>query len=147
MEALFLSPYRWLLEPPLEFVRRGEGQLVIFIPISDLKPSALELLDKIIAAIHFHPSEATIAVARLPLSRERLNLFPMPLLWVMGSLLSYDLKVGIYDRESWKPVPAPHGFPNNKKYLYVLPSLGQMLEKPQAKKVTWQWIRGLDLKS
>lgn len=142
MAHLYIGPYRWLINPPLEIRQRGSGKLVVFIPAADQHPEALQLLEKIIGAIGLAPAEATIAVVRSLLSGERLLLFAEPVLWVMGALLP-EAKVGVYDPHARKAVSPPQGFPRQGAYLYVLPGLGEMLQNPDTKKLTWQWIRSL----
>lgn len=147
MDLLYLGRYQWRLNPPLTILQRGGRRLSIFLSPKDTEAEAMALLEKITAAVGIPFKEALLVSVQTLLTKERLSVFSEPLLWVMGESLSEIRKVGVYDARSLQPISPPQGVPSQGQYLYVLPSLSDMLKNPALKKVAWRWLQSLTSKS
>ncbi|MCX8112652.1 MAG: hypothetical protein N3E49_05580 [Bacteroidia bacterium] len=142
MGSLYLGPYRWPIAPPLRVIQAGRGHIAVFFSQEDSTPEALELLEKVVTSIGLQKKEATLVVVRTVLTSQHLSLFAEPVLWVLGQLLP-DKKTGVYDPLTGQPLSPPQTFPRQGPYLYILPSLSEMIAHPEAKKLTWRWIHTL----
>ncbi|MCS7153060.1 MAG: hypothetical protein N2253_04790 [Bacteroidia bacterium] len=147
MDLLYLGRYQWRLNPPLTILQRGSGRLSIFLSPKDTEAEAMALLEKITAAVGIPFKEALLISVQTLLTKERLSLFSDPLLWVMGESLSEIRKIGVYDARSLQAISPPQGLPSQGQYLYVLPSLSDMLKNPELKKVAWRWLQSLSSRS
>ncbi|MCS6790842.1 MAG: hypothetical protein NZ580_07675 [Bacteroidia bacterium] len=146
MAVLYLGPRLWLIEPPLQKVQAGGDDIHIFIRDYPLPSPAQELLGKILQALHLQPQDITLWKVRAPLSPERLNLFSQPIVWVMGSALFPHKPLGAYRRLTGIPFTELPRW-EEAPILLILPSLEEMLQDEEAKKLTWRWIRGLASRS
>lgn len=142
MGSLFLGSYYWPLTPPVVRYQCGKGQLALFLPLESTEADDWQLLEKICASVQLSLSEAAVWQVRAPLSLERLRLFAEPLLWVFGGLVK-GVSRGIYALEPFRPLREPPTPWVQQRTLFVLPALEEMLTRPEAKKYTWQCIRGL----
>gem|GEM_PF-1175381 len=146
MATLFIGPFLWPLEPPLQPLRRTQGDLVVFLPTPHATEEALTLLDKMLKAIHYPPPEASIWLVSSPLSPAQLSVFSERVSWVLGTLVP-GTQVAPYSRRPWRLLKIPPTSWPEEPVTFVLPSLPQLLTDPEAKKRAWAWIRPLASRS
>lgn len=142
MGTLYLGSYLWPLTPPLQCYQRGEGEVAIFLPSEGTESACWQLLEKICASVGLSLSQAEVWQVHAPLTLERLRLFAEPILWVFGAAVEGASR-GIYTLTPFRPVPKSPSSRPKEQTLFVLPALSEMLLHSEAKKYTWQCIRGL----
>lgn len=142
MGALFVGSYLWPLNLPLLRHQRGKGPLAIFLPPAALEAESWQLLEKICASVQLPLSAAEVWEVRTSLTVGRLRLFAEPLLWVFGAAVEGAGR-GIYTLEPFSHLREPLLSRPKQQTLFVLPALSEMALRPEAKKYTWQCIRGL----
>lgn len=146
MVTLFVGSLVWPLESPLQPLRRTQGDLVAFVPAADATTEALTLLDKMLEAVHYPPSEASVWLVSSSLSPAQLAVFSERVAWILGSLVPHA-QVAPYSRTPWRLLKTPPAGWPNEPVAFVLPSLAQLLRDPEAKKRAWAWIRPLASRS
>jgi hypothetical protein len=144
MEPLYLGPRYWPITPPLDTLQAQGTQVGILLSAPDFTPENTQLLEKILAAVRWSFSDATLFRAHIPLSWGRLALLPYPYLWVFGKTL-LPVPVGVYDVSSGqKLVQLP---PQKAGLVWRLPTLTEMQNNTSAKHEAWQWLKLLTLRS
>lgn len=146
MEAFFLGTRTWPLEPPLQPLRCIKGDLVAFLPAVDATEEALTLLDKMLQAIQYPPSQASVWLVSSSLHPTQLAVFSEKVAWILGALVP-DTQVAPYSRTPWRLLRTPPAGWPEEPVAFVLPGLPRLLTDPEAKKRAWAWIRPLASRS
>ncbi len=142
MGAYYIGPRLWPAEPLLKRIHQGGETVVVFMSAHENRPSTLELLPKILAAVNLSSADSTWWTAQAPLSWGRLQVMPGRHFWVFGAAL-LPVAVGLYDRQGQR-LSAPTAADS---IVWRLPSLSEMIQNPEAKKDAWRWLRLLTSRS